>query len=406
MRAIDGSAVRRKYEQLAPWLDERTRRLWAASEAKQLGYGGISTVATVTGLSRTTILAGQHELEHAAPEIIPSRQRQPGGGRKPLPSKDGTLLSALEQLVAPTTRGDPMRPLRWTCKSTRRLARELTRDGHRISVRSVAALLGKLDYSLQANRKIREGRSHPDRDAQFQHINRQIQAFADRHQPVISVDTKKKELVGDYKNAGREYRPSGQPEPVQVHDFPDPAVGKAIPYGVYDLAANQGWVSVGVDHDTAEFAAQSVRRWWQMMGQPRYPQAQELLILADGGGSNSSRSRLWKFCLQQLADGLGLKLTVCHFPPATSKWNRIEHRMFCHITQNWRGRPLVSHAVVVQLIGATTTDKGLRIQAELDPKPYPVARKVSRQQLDSVQLQRDPFHGEWNYSIQPRPLST
>ena len=406
MRAIDGTAVGRKYERLAPWLDERTRRLWAASEAEQLGYGGVSTVATATGLSRTTILAGQHELQRAPSAEVPTRQRQPGGGRKPLPAKDATLLAALEQLVEPDTRGDPMRPLRWTCKSTRRLARELTRAGHPISARSVAALLGNLEYSLQANRKLREGRSHPDRDAQFQHINRQIQAFQDRRQPVISVDTKKKELVGDYKNAGREWRPAGQPAPVQVHDFPDPAVGKAIPYGVYDLAANQGWVSVGVDHDTAEFAAESVRRWWQMMGQPRYPQAQELLILADGVGSNSSRSRLWKVSLQQLADALGVKLTVCHFPPATSKWNRIEHRMFCHSTQNWRGRPLVSHAVVVQLIGATTTDKGLRIQAELDPKSYPVARKVSRQQLEAVQLQRDPFHGEWNYSIPPRPRST
>ena len=403
MQAMDGSSVREKYRQLGPFLDERTRRLWAAAEAGQMGYGGVSAVATATGLSRTTLQAGQRELQQSPPVAAPSRRRKPGGGRKRLANADPELRQALEQLVEPATRGDPMRALRWTCKSTRRLARELTRQGHPVSARTVAALLGEMEYSLQANRKVREGRSHPDRDAQFGQINRQIAAFQKRSQPVISIDTKKKELVGEFKNGGREYRPAGQPEAVQVHDFPDPKLGKAIPYGVYDLSANQGWVSVGVDHDTAEFATESVQRWWRMMGQPRYPTAQELLILADGGGSNSSRSRLWKFCLQKLADASGLTLTVCHFPPATSKWNKIEHRMFCHITQNWRGKPLVSHEVVVQLIAATTTEKGLRIQAEIDPTRYPLQKKVSAQELAEVQITRDGFHGEWNYSIRPRP---
>jgi hypothetical protein len=405
MQAMDGASVQKKYRQLGPYLDELDRRLWAAAEAEHLGYGGVSAVAAATGLSRTTVLAGQRELEQPAPGAGATRRRKPGAGRKRLDSVDPLLLEALEKLVEPETRGDPMRPLRWTCKSTQRLARELTRQRHPISARSVAALLGKMNYSLQANRKVREGRSHPDRDAQFGQINRQIVAFQKRGQPVISIDTKKKELVGQFKNGGREYRPAGQPEEVQVHDFPDPKLGKAIPYGVYDVSANQGWVSVGVDHDTAEFATESVKRWWRMMGQPRYSKAQELLILADGGGSNSSRSRLWKFCLQTLADDLGLKLSVCHFPPATSKWNKIEHRMFCHITQNWRGQPLVSHEVVVQLIGATTTEKGLRIQAEIDPRSYPLKKKISAQQLAEIQITRHDFHGEWNYSIQPRRQS-
>jgi len=406
MRAMDGGSVQRKYRQLGPYLDERARRLWAAAEAEQLGYGGVSAVAAATGLSRTTVLAGQRELKQPVVGIGATRRRKPGAGRKRLASVDPLLLEVLEKLVEPETRGDPMRPLRWTCKSTQRLARELTRQGHPVSARSVAALLGKMNYSLQANRKVREGRSHPDRDAQFKQINRQIVAFQKRGQPVISVDTKKKELVGQFKNGGREYRPAGQPEEVQVHDFPDPKLGKAIPYGVYDVGANQGWVSVGVDHDTAEFATASVQRWWRMMGQPRYPEASELLILADGGGSNSSRSRLWKFCLQTLADELGLQLSVCHFPPATSKWNKIEHRMFCHITQNWRGQPLVSHEVVVQLIGATTTEKGLRIQAEIDPKSYPLKKKISAQQLADIQITRHDFHGEWNYSIRPHARSS
>ena len=407
MQAMDGSTVQRKYRQLGPYLDERLRRLWAAAEAEQLGYGGVSAVAAATGLSRTTVLAGQRELKQVSTlTAVPNQRRKPGAGRKRLVNVDPLLRDALEKLVEPETRGDPMRALRWTGKSTQRLARELTRQGHRISARTVATLLGEMNYSLQANRKVREGRSHPDRDAQFGQINRQISAFQKLGQPVISIDTKKKELVGLFKNGGREYCPAGQPRAVQVHDFPDPKQGKAIPYGVYDVSANEGWVSVGVDHDTAEFATESVKRWWRSMGQPLYPQATELLITADGGGSNSSRSRLWKVCLQQLADELGLKLSVCHFPPATSKWNKIEHRMFCHITQNWRGRPLVSHEVVVQLIGSTTTQKGLRIQAEIDPKHYPLKKKVSAQQLAQVQISRNDFHGEWNYSIQPRPSSS
>jgi len=403
MRAKDSAGVREKYQQLSVYLNERTRRIWAAVEAKQLGYGGVSAVAEATGLSRTTVLAGQRELALDKLVLVSTRQRKAGAGRKSLTSNDPKLREALEKLIEPTTRGDPMSPLRWTCKSTARLAKELTKQGHSISARSVAALLDEMDYSLQANRKVNEGRSHPDRDAQFQQINRQVEAFQAKGQPAISIDTKKKELVGEYRNGGREYQPAGQPEKVQVHDFPDPRVGKAIPYGVYDLSANQGWVSVGVDHDTSEFAAESVRRWWIMMGRSCYPDAKELLIMSDGGGSNSSRSRLWKCCLQKLADELSLKLVICHFPPATSKWNKIEHRMFCHITQNWRGKPLTSHEAVVQLIGATSTEKGLRIQAALDPTHYPLKKKVSAAQLSEVQITRETFHGEWNYSIAPHP---
>jgi hypothetical protein len=401
MQAMNGTGVQTKYRQLAPFLDERTRRLWAAVEAEQLGYGGVSAVAKATGLSRTTVLAGQRELQQDQPATNQQRRRSLGAGRKKLAQIDPLLLSALEKLE-PETCGDPMRALYWTCKSTQKLAKELSRQGHQISARTVATLLCKMNYSLQGNRKIKEGRSHPDRNAQFEYINRQIADFQARGQPVISVDTKKKELIGDFKNGGREYRPVGLPEKVQVHDFPDPKLGKAIPYGIYDLSANQGWVSVGVDHDTAEFATSSVKRWWLMMGQVLYTNAQELLILADGGGSNSSRSRLWKYCLQNLADELGLILTICHFPPATSKWNKIEHRMFCHITQNWRGRPLTSHEIVVQLIGATTTGKGLRVKAELDPRQYPLKKKISNDQLATLHLVRNEFHGEWNYIIRPK----
>lgn len=401
MRSVESLSVKTKYQKLAPFLDEQARRVWAAAEASEIGYGGVAAVAKATGLSRTTILAGQRE-QSLAPGAVPGgRRRKPGGGRKRLTQTDPELLASLEKLVEPATRGDPMRPLRWTCKSTHKLARELGAQGHAISPRSVAMLLQELNYSLQSNRKVLEGKSHPDRDAQFTHINKQIASFHQRGQPVVSVDTKKKELVGEYRNGGREYRPKGSPTKVQVHDFPDAQLGKAIPYGVYDVGANQGWVSVGVDHDTAEFATETLKRWWQMMGEARYPKAKELLIMADGGGSNSSRSRLWKLCLQGLAQAIGLKLTICHFPPATSKWNKIEHRMFCHITQNWRGQPLVSHEVVVQLIAATTTDKGLKIQAELDAQPYALKKKVTDAQLAQVQLMRDEFHGEWNYTIEP-----
>ena len=400
MRAVDYTSVKTKYRKLAPFLDERARRVWAAAEASAIGYGGVAAVAGATGISRTTILAGQRQSTPRRRDAGSARLRKPGAGRKRLARKVPALLACLERLVDGSTRGDPMRPLRWTCKSTQKLARELNAQGYSIGARSVAALLQELGYSLQANRKVLEGKSHPDRDAQFGHINEKIARFHQMGAPVVSVDTKKKELVGGYKNGGREYRPKGRPQKVQVHDFPDPKLGKAIPYGVYDVGANQGWVSVGVDHDTAEFATETLRRWWTMMGQTRYPAAKELLIMADGGGSNSSRSRLWKVCLQKLADAIGLKLTVCHFPPATSKWNKIEHRMFSHITQNWRGQPLINHEVVVALIGATTTGKGLKIQAELDPQPYPLKKKVTKTQLAEVQLSRDAFHGEWNYSIQ------
>jgi transposase len=399
MRAVDSTSVKTKYQKIAPFLDERARRVWAASEATEIGYGGVSAVSVATGISRTTIRAGMRE---PAPTQNPGereRLRQRGAGRKKLTSKDTSLLECLERLVDSSTRGDPMKPLCWTCKSTKKLARELSAQGHSISARSVSTLLGELGYSLQSNRKVMEGKSHPDRDAQFRFINEKVSIFHQLGEPAISVDTKKKELIGDYKNAGREYQPKGEPQKVKAHDFPDPKLGKAIPYGVYDVGANQGWVSVGVDHDTAEFATETIRRWWEMMGKTRYPAGKKLLIMADGGGSNSSRSRLWKKSLQKLADEIGLELIVCHFPPATSKWNKIEHRMFCHITQNWRGRPLVSHQAVVELIGATTTQKGLKIQAELNTKTYPLKQKVTKKQMEEIRLSRDAFHGEWNYTI-------
>jgi hypothetical protein len=367
-------------------------------------------VAQATALRRNTIQAGIRELQTRAPVAAgepvlagPDRRvRAPGGGRKALTAHDPALLRELEALVEPVTRGDPMSPLRWTCKSTRQLATELGRQGHRVSHQTVAELLHALDYRLQGNRKTKEGTAHPDRDAQFTYLNAQVRACQERGQPVISVDTKKKELVGDFKNGGREWRPAGQLEPVRVHDFVDRELGKAIPYGVYDLATNQGWVSVGTDHDTPAFAVQSVRRWWEEMGRPVYPQATELLITADGGGSNSSRARLWKTELQHLADETGLRITVCHFPPGTSKWNKIEHRMFCHITQNWRGRPLVSHEVIVRLIGSTTTQAGLTIRADLDPGTYPIGVKVTDAALAAVRLEPADFHGDWNYTIVPR----
>lgn len=404
VRALDATEIKAKYQQLSPWLDERRRRLWAAVEAEQLGFGGVSAVATATGLSRNTIRAGVRELavaRRAKRPVDTERIRQPGGGRKLLTEKDPRLLAALDALVQPYTRGDPMGPLRWTCKSTGRLATELTRQGHRIGARKVAALLQELEYSLQANRKTREGTSHPDRNAQFEHINAQTRAFQRRGQPVISVDTKKKELVGEFKNAGREWRPKGQPRPVQIHDFVDAELGKVIPYGVYDLARNRGWVSVGTDHDTPEFAVESIRRWWKRMGHLAYPRATALLILADAGGSNGYRSHLWKARLHQLAVQTGLRISVGHFPPGTSKWNKIEHRLFCHITENWRGRPLVSHEVIIQLIGGTTTQTGLRIRAGLDKRRYPTGRTVSRAELSHLRIEPATFHGDWNYTIYP-----
>ncbi len=331
------------------------------------------------------------------------RVRRPGGGRRPLSQTDRDLIAALELLIDPATRGDPESPLRWTCKSTRRLADELTRQRHPVSAPTVATLLRQAGYSLQANSKTREGAGHPDRNAQFQYINNTVGRFLAGNQPAISVDTKKKELVGDFKNAGREWHPQGQPEPVRVHDFLDPTLGKAIPYGVYDILNNQGWVSVGIDHDTAQFAANSIRRWWREMGSRRFPRATQLLITADGGGSNSSRSRLWKMALQQLADDLGLRLKVCHFPPGTSKWNKIEHRLFSFITQNWRGRPLVSHQAIVSLIAGTRTRSGLVVKAALDTNQYETHMKVTDEELSRLKLKPERFHGEWNYQVTPRP---
>jgi transposase len=397
--------LRRKYELLSPWLDERQRRLWAGAEAVALGARGITRVADATGLSRMTVRAGAREVQalesDPASALEPGRVRQPGGGRTPLTQADPTLLRHLEALVDPLTRGDPESPLRWTCKSTAKLAEQLQAQGHPVSPRKVAQLLGELGYSLQAPRKTREGKQHPDRNAQFEYINGQAEAFAGRGQPVISVDTKKKELVGDFQQKGQEWQPRYQPEGVRVHDFPDPELGKAIPYGVYDVEADQGWVSVGTDHDTAEFAVEAIRRWWRHMGAALYPGAEELLIVADGGGSNGSRSRLWKRELQALADETGLRVRVCHFPPGTSKWNKIEHRMFCHITTNWRGRPLTSHEAVVNLIANTTTGTGLEIQAELDPGEYPTGIEVTDEEFQAINLKPARFHGEWNYAITP-----
>src|SRR4051812_20316233 len=399
-------AIRSKYTSLEPVLDERVCRLWAATEARAIGRGGITRVAEATGLSRVTIRAGLNELDlpvtatdrRAATERI----RRPGGGRKPLTDQDPDLLHALETLVDPVTRGDPMSPLRWTCKSAANLATELQAPGHAVSERTVNRHLHALGYSLQANRKTIEGKGHPDRDAQFQHINRRVKAFQRQGQPVVSVDAKKKELVGRFRNGGREWQPKGQPEEVEVYDFAKKDLGKVIPYGIYDQTANTGWVSVGVDHDTAEFAVETLRRWWRKMGSKVYPRARRLLITADGGGSNGRRCRLWKAELQELADEIGLRLSVCHFPPGTSKWNKIEHRMFCHITENWRGRPLVSRAVVVNLIGQTTTETGLAIRSELDEGSYPTGRKVSDEQMEGLSIRREKFHGEWNYTILPR----
>ena len=397
--------IRDKYQALRSVLDERVRRQWAAAEATALGWGGISEVAQATGLSRNTIAVGIAELRQrqGQPEApVPVRLRKAGAGRKPVSEACPGVERALDRLVDPVTRGHPESPLRWTCKSTRTLAGELTAQGFPVCDRTVAALLRAADYSLQANRKTREGNAHADRDAQFRHIHEQVLRLQRRGQPVVSVDTKKKELVGDYKNPGQEWQPRGEPEEVRVHDFPDKGRGKAIPYGVYDLTANEGWVSVGVDHDTAEFAAASIRRWWQEMGARRFPRAEELLITADGGGSNGHRNRLWRVALQGLADEVGLKLRVCHFPPGTSKWNKIEHRLFCHITRNWRGRPLTSYAVIVNLIANTKTAQGLTVRAALDTRPYETGIKVSDEQLAGLKIRPAKFHGEWNYYVAPR----
>ena len=404
----DLSAIEAKFLALSGRLDEATLRIWAATEARSLGRGGVSAVARATGMSRTTIHAGLAELKATAQqEPAIKREARPriratGGGRKKLTAKDADLLRDLDALVEPTSRGDPMSPLRWTCKSTYRLAAELQRQGHEVSQRTVCDLLAQMNYSLQSTRKTREGGQHEDRDAQFAHIARMVAEYQTTGDPVISVDTKKKELIGDFKNAGREWQPGGAPDEVRVHDFVDPELGKVAPYGVYDLTANAGWVNVGIDHDTAEFAVASIRRWWREMGEETYPQAQRLLVTADCGGSNGHRVRLWRLELQKLADELMLAIQVCHFPPGTSKWNKIEHRMFCHITANWRGRPLISRQVVVNLIGATTTREGLRIRAALDENSYAKGIKVTDEDLASLAIERDEFHGEWNYRLSPR----
>jgi hypothetical protein len=396
--------IRRKFRLVVVELDERRRRQWAAAEARDAGWGGISLVARATGLSRPTIMAGLQELKLSSQSrvVAAARVRSVGGGRRTLIQSDPGLLRALERLIEPVTRGDPMSPLRWTCKSTANLAEELTRQNHPVSDRTVALLLKQNGYSLQANRKMREGSSHPDRNAQFEYIHRQVLRFQKRQQPVISVDTKKKELVGEFKNPGAEWQPQGQPQQVNVHDFPDKKLGKAIPYGVYDLACNEGWVSVGIDHDTAEFACASIQRWWTEMGATRFPRASELLITADGGGSNSSRNRLWKKSLQRLADELDMTLKVCHFPPGTSKWNKIEHRLFCFITKNWRGRPLTTYEVIVNLIANTTTEAGLTVRAAIDPHSYETGIAVSDKELQHLSITPAKFHGDWNYSIKPR----
>ncbi len=397
---IDPHPIRKRFTSLSPHLSERERRLFAATEARAAGYGGIAAASAATGVAVSTIGRGLKELT-ALDQLGPDRVRRPGGGRKLLVEKDATLLDDLLALVEPSERGDPMSPLRWTCKSLSQLAAALVAQGHRVGRTVVGELLHKQKFSLQANRKTREGDGHPDRDAQFVHVNSSVKAALAAGQPVISVDTKKKELVGDFKNAGRVWRPQGEPEEVRVHDFLIKELGRAVPYGIYDLAANAGWVSVGMNHDTAAFAVQTIRRWWAEIGSTRYPNATRLVITADGGGSNGSRVRLWKRELQRLADELGIDIVVHHLPPGTSKWNKVEHRLFSFITMNWKARPLVSYRVIVDLISATTTETGLTVRCELDSADYPKGIIVSDQEMDALNISRDAFHGEWNYTLQP-----
>jgi len=393
--------IRTRFNLLAPLLDERARRLLVGAEAACVGYGGVSVVSRETGVSRETVAEGLKEVRN--PERLPKgRVRRKGGGRKRTVLKDTTLTTDLETLIEPVTRGDPESPLRWTCKSLRKLVAELRAMGHQTSQRMVARLLHEMRYSLQANKKTVEGSSHPDRNAQFEYINKQVEDRLANGEPVISVDTKKKELVGDFKNSGRELRPQGCPEEVRVHDFEIKELGKAAPYGVYDMGRNEGWVSVGTDHDTSAFAVETIRRWWYSMGRHNYPDAKRLLITADSGGSNGSRVRLWKLELQRMANETGLEITVCHLPPGTSKWNKIEHRLFSFITQNWRGKPLISHEVIVNLIGSTRTDKGLTVRCELDQNSYPKGIKVPEKVLTEIDMVRHDFHGDWNYTIRQR----
>ena len=392
-----------KFAVVSPVLDERARRLWAASESCAIGYGGDALVSAATGLARDTIRKGRQEIERGVEAT--GRVRRAGAGRPGIEKTQPGVKEALERLVDPLTRGDPMSPLRWTCKSRAKLASTLSSDGWRVSSTTVGRLLHELGYSLQSVRKSREGTAHPDRNEQFEHINATAASFLRRKQPVISVDTKKKELVGDFKNGGREWQPHATPEKALVHDFPDDAIGKAIPYGVYDMARNEAWVSVGRDHDTPEFAVASIRQWWKMMGRRAYPDAKKLFITADAGGSNGYRSRAWKLELQRFADDTGLRIRVSHFPPGTSKWNKIEHRLFCHITQNWRGKPLRTFETIIDLIGATRTAAGLRVRAKLDPRKYETGVEITKAQMRDLALQPDDFHGEWNYEMQPRELN-
>ena len=393
--------IRSKFILLGSDLDERGRRRWAATEALSLGRGGIVAVAKATGLSDRTIRNGLQELNRR--EVLdPGRQRKPGAGRKSRVDEQPTLIAALEALVEPTSRGDPMSPRRWTCKSLANLAAELSQQGFVVSHTTVGQLLKHSGYSLQANRKTREGKDYPDRDAQFAHINRRVAAYGRGGRPAVSVDTKKKEPLGNKKNGGREYRPKGKPLEVDSHDFPDPKLGKAIPYGVYDLAHNEAWVSVGITHDTAEFAVAAIAQWWEQLGYPRYPTAARVLITADSGGSNGHRNRLWKQELQRLADTTGMIIEVCHYPPGTSKWNKIEHRLFCHITRNWRGVPLATYEVVVNLVSSTRTQQGLEVHCWLDEKAYTKGRKVSKKEFAALRIRRNKFHGDWNYEILPR----
>ena len=393
--------IRKRFDLLSPILDERTRRLWAAAEAIVSEHGGITATSRATGISRRAITEGCKELQEAKPTPMPSAVRRPGGGRQRIEDKHPDIKDRLESLVEPLTRGDPESPLRWTCKSVRVLANALKKMGIQVSHVAVAGLLKDMGYSLQANQKVKEGSFHPDRDAQFTYIYQQAEIFQEDHQPIISVDTKKKELVGDFKNAGRQWRPKGKPERVRVHDFALES-GKVAPYGVYDLTENAGWVNLGTDHDTSAFAVESIRRWWHKMGKEVYPKATRLLITADSGGSNGYRVRLWKKELQSLVDETGLIITVCHFPPGTSKWNKIEHRLFSFITMNWRGRPLISHEVIINLIASTRTKSGLRVQCELDVNKYPKGQKVSDQEMKKLRITPHEFHGEWNYALSPR----
>jgi hypothetical protein len=393
-------AVRTRYESLGPHLTEQCRRLWAATEASTIGRGGVAMVSEATGIARATILKGQRELRE--PQTIAAEgQRHKGGGRKPLAQTDPTLLQDLDRLIDPTTRGDPESPLRWTCKSTYQLAEALKQLGHQVSQRTVYALLVDLDYSLQANRKTEEGADHPDREAQFEYIAKTVRQFQRAGQPVVSVDAKKRELVGNYGGCGKEWERSGEPVRVQTHDFPDPKEGKAYPYGVYDLTRNEGWVNVGISHNTAQFAVASIRGWWQKLGRERYPQAEKVLLTADAGGSNGYRTRLWKWCLQGLANETGLAIHVCHFPPGTSKWNKIEHRLFSFISKNWRGKPLDSLATIVNLIAHTNTKTGLYVEASLDYNTYDIGIEVSDALMALLCIGRQPFHGDWNYIIRP-----